>query len=67
MLKYQRALYIYIEQQILAWLVVAEDVAPAAVTPRQSGPAAGGPAVSAARKAPAFPVLAGSGTSEKAR
>jgi len=58
---------LFFEQQILAWLVVAEDVAPAAVTPRQSGPAAGGPAVSAARKAPAFPVLAGSGTSEKAR
>jgi exosortase len=58
---------LFFEQQILAWLVVAEDVAPAAVTPRQPGPAAGGLAFSAARKAPAFPVLAGPGTSEKAR
>ncbi len=58
---------LFFEQQILAWLVVAEDVAPAAVTPRQHAPAAGGPAFPAARNVSAFPALAGRGTSEKAR
>lgn len=58
---------LFLEQQILSWLVVAEDVAPAVVTTPRAGLMAGNPAVSAARKAPAFPALARPGTAEKVR
>jgi len=52
-------------QQLLASLFVAEDAAPAVVTAPRAGLHAGNPAVSAARKAPAFPAIAQSGTAEK--
>jgi len=56
---------LFLEQQILSKLVVAEDTAPAVVTTSRTGLAAGNPVVSTARKPPAFPALARRGAPEK--
>ena len=58
---------LFFEQQLLSWLVVAEDAAPAVVTASRAGLTLGNSAVPAARKAANFPSLARPGTGEKVR
>ena len=58
---------LFFEQQLLSWLVVAEDAAPAVVTAARVGLTPGNSTVPAARKAANFPSLAQPGTGEKVR
>jgi exosortase len=56
---------LFFEQQLLSWLVVAEDAAPAVVTASRAGPPPGNPGISRVRKAAEFPSLARPGTGGK--